>query len=129
MHALIVDDSTLMRKVIERALRQADLDVTTVTEAANGQEALDLLRLAALPDIILCDINMPAMDGLEFLEARRAQKVAPGIPVVMIRSKTNEQLVRRAILAGARGFLCKPFTAEQVKARIVPLLLLASGVS
>lgn len=122
MHALIVDDSTLMRKVIERALRQADIDVTLVTEAANGKEALDRLRLAVLPDIILCDINMPGMDGLDFLEARAQQKLAPGIPVVMISSKTNEQIVRRAILAGARGFLCKPFTPEQVKARLLPLL-------
>ena len=122
MHALIVDDSTLMRKVIERALRQADLDVTTATEASNGQEALDLLWIAPPPDIILCDINMPGMDGIAFLEARMAQKLALDVPAVMISSKTNEQIVRRAILAGARGFLCKPFTPEQVRARLQPLL-------
>ena len=122
MHALIVDDSTLMRKVIERALRQTDLDVTIITEASNGREALDQLRLATRPDIILCDINMPGMDGIDFLEARQVQKLALGVPVVMISSKTNEQIVRRTILAGAQGFLCKPFTPEQVKARLLPLL-------
>ena len=128
MHALIVDDSTLMRKVIERALRQADIDFTLVTEASNGKEALDRLRLAAAPDIILCDINMPGMDGIDFLEARLAQNLAPGVPVVMISSKTNEQIVRRAIIAGARGFLCKPFTSEQVKARLLPLLPASTGI-
>lgn len=127
MHVLIVDDSTLMRKVIERALRQADLDVTVVTEASNGKEALDQLRLTAAPDIILCDINMPEMDGIDFLEARMAQQLAPRVPVVMISSKTNEQIIRRAIVAGAHGFLCKPFTPEQVKARLLPLLPAAAA--
>jgi two-component system chemotaxis response regulator CheY len=64
---LIVDDSSAMRKMVERALRMADVEVAQVFEAGNGNEALAVLRDNAL-DLILCDINMPEMNGLEFLK-------------------------------------------------------------
>lgn len=118
---LIVDDSSVMRKIIERALRQAGLDPMLVLEAATGTEALELLRARAV-DLILSDINMPAMDGLELLRQIKAQNLAPGVPVVMITTESSEQHVRQAILAGARGYIRKPFTAEQVKERVLPLL-------
>jgi two-component system chemotaxis response regulator CheY len=118
-----------MRKVIERALRQSGLELTEVLQASNGEEALQILRDDAdKPNalaLILSDINMPVMDGLEFLEKRRDQKLAMDIPVVMITTEGSEPLVLRAISAGAQGYICKPFTAEQVKARVMPLLSVA----
>lgn len=126
MRALIIDDSSVMRKVIERALRQSGLDLTEVVEASNGEEGLEVLRKdGASPQkigLIISDINMPVMDGLQFLEARRDQQLAPGVPVVMITTEGSEPFVLRAIAAGAQGYICKPFTAEQVKARIAPLI-------
>jgi two-component system chemotaxis response regulator CheY len=115
-----------MRKVIERALRQSGLDLTEVVQASNGEEAIEILRKdAASPQkigLIISDINMPVMDGLQFLEARRDQQLAAGVPVVMITTEGSEPFVLRAIAAGAQGYICKPFTAEQVKARVVPLI-------
>jgi two-component system chemotaxis response regulator CheY len=115
-----------MRKVIERALRQSGLDLTEVVEASNGEEALDILRKdGGSPQkigLIISDINMPVMDGLQFLEARRDQQLAAGVPVVMITTEGSEPFVLRAIAAGAQGYICKPFTAEQVKARVAPLI-------
>ncbi|MDE1175136.1 MAG: response regulator [Edaphobacter sp.] len=126
MRALIIDDSAVMRKVIERALKQAGLEFTEVLQASNGEEALEALRKDGIGPakigLIISDINMPVMDGLQFLEARRDQKLAPGVPVVMITTEGSEPFVLRAIAAGAQGYICKPFTADQVKARVVPLV-------
>jgi two-component system chemotaxis response regulator CheY len=124
LRALIVDDSAVMRKVIERALRQAGLELTEVLEAGNGEAALQVLRNDAPNSLslIVSDINMPVMDGLQFLELRRDEKLAQGVPVVMITTEGAEETVLRAISAGAQGYICKPFTAEQVKARVLPLI-------
>ncbi|HEX3968894.1 MAG TPA: response regulator [Edaphobacter sp.] len=126
MRALIVDDSAVMRKVIERALRQAGLELTEVLQASHGEEGLQMLRdnqSASAPlALILTDINMPVMDGLEFLETLRRENLAQGVPVVMITTEGSETFVLRAIAAGAQSYICKPFTAEQVKARVLPLL-------
>lgn len=126
LRALIIDDSAVMRKVIERALKQAGLEFTEVLQASNGEEALEALRKDGVGPqkigLIISDINMPIMDGLQFLEARRDQKLAPGVPVVMITTEGSEPFVLRAIAAGAQGYICKPFTADQVKTRVVPLV-------
>ena len=121
IRTLIVDDSSVMRKIVERALRQAGLKLLVVLEAGSGTEGLDLLRAQAV-DLILSDINMPTMDGLEFLRQIRAQNLAPGVPVVMITTESSEEHVRQAIEAGAKGYIRKPFTAEQVKERVLPLV-------
>jgi two-component system chemotaxis response regulator CheY len=121
IQALIVDDSSVMRKIVERALRQAGLDSMRVFEAGNGAEGLDVLRSNSI-DLILSDINMPSMDGLEFLKQIKDQNLAPGIPVVMITTESSEEHVKQAIAAGARGYIRKPFTPEQVKERVLPLL-------
>ena len=71
VRTLIVDDSSVMRKIVERALRQAGLDTLVVLEAGSGTEGLDVLK-AQKVDLILSDINMPSMDGLEFLRERGA---------------------------------------------------------
>ncbi|MGB6745331.1 MAG: response regulator [Terracidiphilus sp.] len=121
IRTLIVDDSSVMRKIVERALRQAGLDPLTVHEAGSGVEGLDVLKLNQV-DLILSDINMPSMDGLEFLRQIQAQNLAPGVPVVMITTESSEEHVKQAIEAGARGYIRKPFTAEQVKERVLPLV-------
>ena len=122
IRALIVDDSSVMRKIVERALRQAGLEDLAVREAGTGTEALEVLRGQRV-DLILTDINMPSMDGLEFLREVKAQELAPGVPVVMITTESGEEHVKQAIRAGARGYIRKPFTAEQVKERVLPLVL------
>lgn len=119
--ALIVDDSSVMRKIIERALRQTGLQLEAVYEAATGAEGLEMLGAHPV-DLILSDINMPGMDGLEFLRQLRARNLAPQVPVVMITTESSEDHVKQAILAGAQGYLRKPFTAEQVKEKVLPLL-------
>jgi two-component system, chemotaxis family, chemotaxis protein CheY len=121
---LIVDDSSVMRKIVERSLRQAGLEITKVHEAGSGTEGLDVLK-ASQVDLILSDINMPSMDGLEFLRQLRTQNLAAGVPVVMITTESSEEHVKQAILAGAQGYIRKPFTAEQVKERVLPLVCAA----
>jgi two-component system chemotaxis response regulator CheY len=121
IRTLIVDDSSVMRKIVERSLRQAGLDPLVVYEAGSGIEGLEVLKAKSV-DLILSDINMPSMDGLEFLRQIRAQNLAPGVPVVMITTESSEEHVKQAITAGAQGYIRKPFTAEQVKERVLPLV-------
>ena len=126
MRALIVEDSTVMRKVVERALGQAGFLFTEVLHAANGIEALEVLRRdegnAPPLRLILSDINMPEMNGVQFLESRRTENLAMGVPAVMISAEGTQSMVLSAIAAGAQGYICKPFTAEQLRLRISPLL-------
>jgi two-component system chemotaxis response regulator CheY len=122
--ALIVDDSSVMRKIVERSLRQAGVEPLIVFEAGSGIEGLEVLRSRRV-DLILSDINMPSMDGLEFVRRLRGQHLADGVPVVMITTESSEEHVRQAIEAGATGYIRKPFTTDQVKQRVVPLLVAA----
>lgn len=122
IRALIVDDSSVMRKIVERSLRQAGLGLAQVLEAGNGAEALAAVE-ANKVDLILCDINMPVMDGLEFVKQLARVENAKGVPVVMITTEGSEGHVVRAISAGAKGYLRKPFTPEQVKEHVLAVLL------
>src|SRR5277367_5677828 len=121
IRALIVDDSSVMRKIVERSLRQAGLGIAQVIEAANGAEALAAVEKNKV-DLILCDINMPVMDGLEFVKALASVEKAKGIPVVMITTEGSEGHVVQALSAGARGYIRKPFTPDQVKEQVLPVL-------
>jgi two-component system chemotaxis response regulator CheY len=121
IRVLIVDDSSVMRKIVERALRQAGLDSLVVHEAGCGKDGLGVLRAKAI-DLILSDINMPSMDGLEFVRQLRAQDLARGVPIVMITTESSEEHVKQAIQAGAHGYIRKPFTADQVKEKVLSLL-------
>jgi two-component system chemotaxis response regulator CheY len=121
IRALIVDDSSVMRKIVERSLRQAGIELEKVVEAGNGAEALAALRENRV-DLILCDINMPVMDGLEFVRQMATVENAKGVPVVMITTEGSESHVVEALSSGARGYIRKPFTSDQVKEHVVPLL-------
>jgi len=121
VRVLIIDDSSVMRKIVERSLRQAGLDLEKVVEAANGAEALAALQDNVV-DLILCDINMPVMDGLEFVRQVATVKSAKGVPIVMITTEGSESRVVAALSAGARGYIRKPFTPDQVKEHVLSLL-------
>jgi two-component system chemotaxis response regulator CheY len=121
IRALIVDDSSVMRKIVERSLRQAGIELEKVVEASNGAEALVALQNNAV-DLILCDINMPVMDGLEFVRQVATVESAKGIPIVMITTEGSESHVVQALSAGARGYIRKPFTPDQVKEHVLPVL-------
>jgi len=121
IRALIIDDSSVMRKIVERSLRQAGLDLSEVREAGNGAEALGALSETGV-DLILCDINMPVMDGIEFLRQLQGVENAKGVPVVMITTEGSESHVVQALSIGARGYIRKPFTPDQVKEHVIPLL-------
>lgn len=118
---LIVDDSSVMRKIVERSLRQAGIQIGQVFEAGNGLEALAVLNERKV-NLVLCDINMPGMDGLEFVKQLPGLENAKGVPVVMITTEGSEGHVVQALSAGARGYIRKPFTADQVKDHILPVL-------
>lgn len=120
-NVLIVDDSSVMRKIVERSLRQAGVDLEQVSEAGNGVEALAVLSQKKV-DLILCDINMPVMDGLEFVKQLPGVECAKGIPVIMITTEGSEGHVVQALSAGAKGYIRKPFTADQVKDQVLPVL-------
>ncbi|MGO8794587.1 MAG: response regulator [Candidatus Sulfotelmatobacter sp.] len=121
IRALIVDDSSVMRKIVERCLRQAGMDLGQVLEASNGAEALALVNENTF-DLILSDINMPVMDGLEFIRHLKEIETAKGIPIVMITTEGGEKSVLEALSLGAKGYIRKPFTPDQVKEHVIPIL-------
>jgi two-component system chemotaxis response regulator CheY len=110
-----------MRKIVERSLRQAGIDLKLVLQAGNGAEALTVLQDNPV-DLILCDINMPVMDGLEFVKQLSGVANAKGVPVVMITTEGSESHVVQALSFGAKGYIRKPFTPDQVKENIIPVL-------
>jgi len=121
LRVLIVDDSSVMRKIVERSLRQAGLDLGEVLEASNGVEGLAEAQKGKL-DLILSDINMPSMDGIEFVRNLAGVESAKGVPVIMITTEGSEARVVEALTAGAKGYIRKPFTPEQVKERVSVLV-------
>lgn len=121
LKVLIVDDSSVMRKIIEKSLREAGLDLVEVREANNGAEGLAAMQKGSV-DMIFSDINMPVMDGLEFLKSLSGVESAKDVPVVMITTEGSETRVMEALAAGAKGYLRKPFTRDQVRERVAPLL-------
>ena len=121
MRVLIVDDSSVMRKIVARSLQQAGLNIAQILEAANGAEALVVVRQEKV-DLILCDINMPVMDGLELVKQLSGVENAHKVPVVMITTEGSESHVVQALSAGARGYIRKPFTPEHVREHVLPVL-------
>ena len=118
---LIVDDSSVMRKIVERSLRLAGIEIEKVLEADSGAAALGVIQ-QNVPDVIFSDINMPTMDGIEFIRQLQGVERAKGVPVVMITTEGSQTRVMEALSLGAQGYIRKPFTPEQVREQVVPLL-------
>lgn len=118
---LVVDDSAAIRKILQRVLRQTGMAIRTIHEAGDGAEALDILGKQHV-DLVLTDINMPKMDGLQFLAALKGAPEWRRIPVVMITTEGGEMKVAEAVKLGAAGYVRKPFTADQVKEKLAGFL-------
>jgi two-component system chemotaxis response regulator CheY len=116
-----------MRSIVENALRQSEGESTEILHASNGLDALGVIQsdsVKAHPlDLILCDVHMPKMNGLEFLLEKRRNNLAPDVPTVMITADASDPQVLRALAEGAQGYISKPFTLEQIKSRLASLLL------
>lgn len=121
LDVLIVDDSAAIRKILQRVLRQTEIPIGTVYEAGDGLEALETLRRQTI-GLVLSDINMPNMDGLEFLSNMRAERSWQNIPVLMVSTEGTQAKVLEAVERGASGYVRKPFTAEQIKEKLVGLI-------
>ena len=121
LDVLIVDDSAAIRKILQRVLRQTEIPIGTVYEAGDGVEALETLKRQSI-GLVLSDINMPNMDGLEFLTKMRAEQGWSAIPVLMVSTEGTQAKVLEAVERGASGYVRKPFTAEQIKEKLVGLI-------
>jgi two-component system chemotaxis response regulator CheY len=118
---LVVDDSAAIRKILQRVLRQTGMAIRTIHEAGDGQEALELLKSQPV-HLILTDINMPKMDGLQLLASLKASPQWHSVPVVMITTEGGETKVGEAVRLGAAGYVRKPFTADQIKEKLAGFL-------
>jgi len=120
-NVLIVDDSTLMRSVIQKTLKIANVNLGEVLQAGNGREALALLSEHWV-DIVFADINMPEMNGIEMIKRMAQDGVLKTVPVVVISTERSETRMLELRQAGVRAVLNKPFTPECIKAVIDSIL-------
>ena len=120
-HFMVVDDSAAMREFIVRVIELSGLEVGTCMQASNGREALDLLR-ANWIDIVLTDINMPVMNGEQFVTSMFEDEMLRTIPVLVISTDGSERRVERMMSLGARGYVKKPFSPETLRRSMEPLL-------
>lgn len=118
---LVVDDSAAIRKILQRVLRQTGMAIKDIHEASDGQEALELLKSKTV-QLVLTDINMPNMDGIQLLATLKGSGNLKDIPVVMITTEGGEARVAEAVKLGAIGYVRKPFTAEQIKEKLTGIL-------
>jgi two-component system, chemotaxis family, chemotaxis protein CheY len=121
LDVMIVDDSAAIRKILQRVLIQADVPIGKVIEAGDGQDALEKLKGVTV-GLILSDINMPNMDGLQLLAALKAQDQTKGVPVIMVTTEGSSNKVMEAVSLGAAGYVRKPFTAEQIKEKLAGII-------
>ncbi len=111
---LIVDDSETMRALVKKSLMLSGLELRQIREAEDGQAAIAILREAWI-DVVLADVHMPNMTGLELLEAMRADECLREVPVIIVSSDTNPSHHERLKTLGAKAFLRKPFRPEQLR--------------
>jgi two-component system chemotaxis response regulator CheY len=121
INVLIVDDSSTMRKIVLRNLKQTGLEVGEVFQASDGQEALSILADNPV-GLILSDWNMPNIDGLGLVQAVRGNPDFAHIRIIMITTEGGESKVSEALAGGANGYVKKPFTAEDLEKQLAPAM-------
>lgn len=118
---LIVDDSPLLRATARRAVLQAGATPALVREAQNGKEALDLLAEEPA-DVVLLDINMPVMDGFQFVEAKAKIPALAATKVALVTTEGNRKRLDRMSQLGVEHYLRKPFEPEELRSLVKALL-------
>ena len=113
--ALVVDDSFSMRSILARLLGAIGW---TCRDAADGWQALEVLRAGWVPDVVLVDWNMPVMSGLDLLRAVRGDAGYAGLRLVVVSSEADPVVVGEALDAGADEYLVKPFTADALASKL-----------
>ena len=121
LDVLIVDDSAAIRKILQRVLNQTEIPLGAVYEAGDGLEAIEALK-KNMVGLILSDINMPNLDGIQMLSQIKANHAWKAIPIVMITTEGSQAKVMEAVNLGAAGYVRKPFTAEQIKEKLSGLI-------
>ncbi len=111
---LIVDDSKSMRSVIRKVLEMSGFKADNYFEAGHGQEALEVMSGHGI-DLILTDINMPVMDGMELLAEMRRRPELSAVPVIVVSTEGSTERQAEAMSLGAAGYLQKPFQPEEVR--------------
>ncbi len=111
MRVLVVDDFPTMRRILKNVLKQ--INMYNTLEAGNGKEALDLLRKEKI-DLIICDLLMPEMTGMELLQACKDDPQISQIPFIMVTAEAQKKAVMEAIKAGVDNYITKPFTPERL---------------
>ena len=111
---LIVDDSFSMRAVIRKIITLSGFKVDQYFEAQNGREALDLLANQWV-DVIISDINMPEMNGIDFLKHLKQDDLFKDIPIIFVTTEGSKERIEEAAKEGAGGFLKKPFLPEELR--------------
>jgi CheY-like chemotaxis protein len=120
LRVLAVDDDMINRKLIKSMLMKAE-NVSEVIEAVNGMDALDILKKDTSIDIVLLDIIMPIMGGIDFLKVARADDIMKSIPVIVLT--TDETIRTEALNEGANDFLTKPIREKDIISKIDKLIL------
>ncbi len=113
INLLIVDDSSVMRGMIVKALRMSGIDLGAIYQADNGKEGLERLDAHGI-DLAIIDINMPVMNGEEMIDCMRNRPDTSQIPVIIISTEGSETRIERLKEKGAR-FIHKPFTPERIR--------------
>jgi two-component system chemotaxis response regulator CheY len=122
MKALIVDDSRFIRQHMRQLLERIGV---TCEEAANGREALEVLKNSAAFDFMLVDVNMPEMSGLECVKALRDAGLQAPMKVMMVTTEADSAYICRALEYGADEFLMKSFTPESLREKLAIMGLAA----
>jgi two-component system chemotaxis response regulator CheY len=119
---MIVDDSATMRKIIMRTVRMSGLEFERTEEAGNGAEAIEKLKTSPV-DLVLCDVNMPEMNGLEMVKKIRTElKSCDNTKIIMVSTESSQELIDGVIKDGANGFITKPFTPEKFQEKLSPFM-------
>lgn len=114
MKVLVIDDSSAMRKFIQRAIKTSGADIESFLEAADGVAALEVLDGNSV-DMIFCDVNMPNMDGETFVKKKMEDERIRSIPVVIVSTDSTRERVRSLVGHGVVGYVEKPFQPEDLR--------------
>jgi len=115
---LIIEDNKDIRENIDELLQLSNFEVVT---ANNGQEGVEVIQKEK-PDLILCDVHMPVMNGYQVLEAVKSKPETAKIPFVFITSSSQKKAIEKGVLSGADSYLVKPFQMEELQGTINKLL-------